>query len=97
MVKATKRVPQPDSDHIHEFPWGKHNTLTPGVEVSLRGKRGRFRFQYYRAAQDELTFVGGPLNGQRDRFISVKPDALTRVHRDHKTLVNIQRGKKGMQ
>lgn len=91
-MKTTKRVPQQDCDHIHEFPHGR-SILVPGTEVSLRGKRGRFRFRYYRAAQDELTFVGGALHGQRDKFVSVKPDAITRVHRVNKTLVNIQREK----
>lgn len=91
---------QQDSDHIHEFPWGLKGTLTPGVEVSLRGKVGRFRFQYARVngqGVEELTFVGGPLHGQRERFITVLPERITRVHRVNKTLVNIQREKKGMQ
>ena len=73
--------------------------MVPGTEVSLKGRRGRFRFQYSRiTAQglEELTFVGGPLHGQRDRFTSVLPDCITRVHRVNKTLVNIQREKKGM-
>jgi len=91
-VKATKRVPQPDSDHIHEFPLGR-TVLVSSTEVSLRGKRGRFRFRYARVnahGVDELTFCGGPLHGQRERFVSVYPDAITRVHRDRKTLANIQ-------
>lgn len=98
-VKTTKRVAQQDCDHIFEFPWGRNGILTPGVEVSLSGKRGRFRFQYARVngqGIEELTFVGGPLHGQRERFITVLPERITRVHRVNKTLVNIQRGKKGM-
>lgn len=95
----TKRKVRQELDHIHEFPLGR-NTLVPGTEVSIKGKRGRFRFQYARPMpirDFELTFVGGPLHGQRDRFISVLPEQITRVHRVNRTLVNIQRAKKGMQ
>lgn len=93
----TKRAVKQELDHIHEFPVGR-TTLVPGTEVSLAGKRGRYRFQYARKTKDgrdELTFVGGPLHGQRERFVSVYPDRITRVHRATQTLVNIQRDKKG--
>lgn len=99
MVKAIRRVPQPVSDHIHEFSLGNLYTLTPGVEVSLRGKRGRFRFQYARLNSEgihDLTLCGGPLHGQKERFVSVRPGAITRIHRDQKTLTNIQRNRKGI-
>jgi hypothetical protein len=89
-MNVKKQIRQP-SDHIHEFPLGR-NILTPGVECSIKGKRGRFRFQYARPAGD-LTLIGGPLHGQRDRFVSVQPNQIARVWRDRKTLVNIQRDK----
>lgn len=87
------------ANHIHEFPHGR-TTLVPGTEVSLRGKRGRYRFQYARQTtegRDELTFVGGPLHGQAERYVSVYPEQVTRVHRTNKTLVNIQRAKRTQQ
>lgn len=90
-----KRKAKLELPHIYEFTIGR-STLVPGTEVSLKGKTGRFRFQYARkTAQglDELTFVGGPLHGQGERFISVYPERVTRVHRVTKTLVNIQREK----
>lgn len=72
-------------------------TLLPGTEVSIKGKTGRFRFQYWRhtsSGMDELTFVGGPLHGQGERYVSVYPDRVTRVHRINKTLTNIQKEKR---
>lgn len=83
-------------DIHYEYPLGKR-TLTPGVEVSIQDKRGRYRFQYWRrtsAGMDELTFVGGPLHGQGERYVSVYPARITRVHRINKTLTNIQREKR---
>lgn len=83
-------------DVHYTYPLGKR-TLTPGVEVSIKGKTGRFRFQYWRntsSGMDELTFVGGPLHGQGERFVSVYPERITRVHRINKTLTNIQREKR---
>nr|WP_206481689.1 hypothetical protein [Mycobacteroides abscessus] len=43
---------------------------------------------------DELTFVGGPLHGQGERYVSVYPERVTRVHRINKTLTNIQKEKR---
>nr|WP_217265852.1 hypothetical protein [Mycobacteroides abscessus] len=43
---------------------------------------------------DELTFVGGPLHGQGERYVSVYPDRVTRVHQINKTLTNIQKEKR---
>lgn len=83
-------------DVHYTYSLGKR-TLTPGVEVSITGKTGRFRFQYWRhtgSGMDELTFVGGPLHGQGERFVSVYPERVSRVHRTNKTLTNIQREKK---
>lgn len=95
-MNVKRRVVQ-DLPHVHEYQVGR-SLLVPGTEVSLKGKTGRYRFQYARKTsdgQDELTFVGGPLHGQRERFVSVQPDRITRVHRVNRTLVNIQREKKG--
>lgn len=91
----TKRKVRQVLDHDYEFPIGK-KTLVPGIEVSLRGKRGRYRFQYARKTStglDELTFVGGPLHGQGEHYVSAYPERVTRIHRVNKTLTNIQKEK----
>lgn len=83
-------------DVHYQYVLGKRS-LTPGVEVSIKGKTGRFRFQYWRrtgSGMDELTFVGGPLHGQGERYVSVYPERITRVHRINKTLTNIQKEKR---
>lgn len=83
-------------DVHYQYALGKR-TLLPGTEVSIKDKTGRFRFQYWRrtgSGLDELTFVGGPLHGQGERFVSAYPERITRVHRINKTLTNIQREKR---
>ena len=85
-----KRKVKQELDHMHEFTIGR-KTLVPGTEVSLRGKRGRYRFQYARKTSgglDELTFVGGPSG--REQFVSAYPDKVSRVHRSNTTPRNIQ-------
>lgn len=96
----TKRKVKPASDdRIYEFQVpGKRLPLTPGTEVSLRGKTGRFRFQYAAVCEfgvhpTVLTFVGGPLNGSRVQYVSAYPERVTRIHRINKTLTNIQKEK----
>lgn len=94
-----KRKVKPAFDpRLYEFAVpGKRVTLTPGTEVSLRGKRGRFRFQYAEAQTEVrppvLTFVGGPLNGQGEKFVSAYPDRVARIHRVGRTLNSIQKEK----
>lgn len=56
--------------------------LEPGVEVSIRGKRGRFR--YLRATttsegQMVLDFIGG--TDGRETWHSFYPERVTRIHR----------------
>lgn len=92
----TKRRVKIELPHILEYRIGKW-LLTPGVEVSLKAMQGRFRFQYASTTsfgKDVLTFVGGKLDGQTERFVSVYPDRVTRVHRIQKTLTNITKGKR---
>lgn len=72
------------------------DVLVKGTEVQLKGRRGRYRFQYANqtsAGRTVLTFVGGPLHGQNDEFTSVYPDRVRRIHRTNKTLVNIAKQK----
>lgn len=95
-----KRKVTPKNDprlYEYEIP-GKRTQLTPGVEVSLRGKTGRFRFQYASECEHGvhptvLTFVGGPLSGSRVQYVSAYPERVTRIHRNNKTLTNIQKEK----
>jgi hypothetical protein len=98
-----KRCVKPKIDHrVYEYHIPGKTTLTPGVEVSIVGRKGRYRFQYAQPPLPTdppnkptvLTFVGGPLNGQGEKFVSAYPDRVTRVHRKHKTLNNIQKEKK---
>lgn len=96
----TKRKVTPKVDHrLYEFQIpGKKTLLTPGTEVSLRGKTGRFRFQYAAVCEfgvhaTVLTFVGGPLSGSREQYVSAYPERVTRIHRINKTLINIQKEK----
>ncbi|MBB5167100.1 hypothetical protein [Mycobacterium sp. AZCC_0083] len=95
----TKRKVKPKNDpHLYEFHIPGKATLVPGTEVALKGRPGRYRFRYADRPRGDgyrfvLTFVGGPLHGQSDKFVSVYPDRVTRVHRASKTLVNIQKEK----
>lgn len=60
--------------------------LTLGTEVSVRGERGRFRFQYATTASAgavSLTFIGG-LDGA-ERWRSFRPERVRTVHRIAKT------------
>jgi hypothetical protein len=57
------------------------DVLVPGTEVSIRGKRGRFR--YLRATttgdgQLVFDFIGG--TSGRERWHSFYPDRITRIH-----------------
>ncbi|WP_218014417.1 DUF7246 family protein [Mycolicibacterium palauense] len=95
----TKRRCKPETDdRIYEFHIPGRTTLIPGTEVSIQGKRGRYRFRYARKTsqgKDELTFVGGRLDGQGEKFVSVYPERVARVHRTGKTLVSITKEKSG--
>ncbi len=66
-------------------------TLTPGVEVSIYGARGRFRYQYATRSDNgsvSLTFVGGPTG--HEAWHSFRPERVRRVHRLCKTRVNLK-------
>lgn len=85
-----------NSNALREYTIGRHK-LVAGTEVSLHGKRGRFRFQYARhlaSGRDELTFVGGSLNGMHDLYVSAYPERVKRVHRINKTFNNIHKESK---
>jgi hypothetical protein len=98
----TKRKVRPKNDpRVFEFELADGSLfpprLTKGIEVALQGRRGRFRFQYASETSrglTVLTFVGGPLHGQNDEFISVYPDRVIRIFNNSKTLVNINKEKK---
>lgn len=67
----------PDTDIVSV----KGHALEPGTEVSIRGKRGRFR--YLRATtttegQVVLDFIGGTVG--RETWHSFYPDRVSRVH-----------------
>ncbi|QSM01171.1 hypothetical protein SEA_NANOSMITE_147 [Mycobacterium phage Nanosmite] len=97
-MNAKRKVAPKEDGRVYQFHIPGRTTLVVGTEVTLRGKRGRYRFQYARKTStglDELTFVGGRLDGQGERFVSAYPDGVTRVHRTSKTLVNITKQKKG--
>lgn len=99
----TKRRVKPKVDHrVFEYHIPGRSTLTPGVECRIQGKKGRYRFQYATPPLPSdppgkptiLTFVGGPLNGQGEKFVSAYPDRVMTVHRINRTLANIQKEKK---
>lgn len=100
-MNAKRRVKPKNDPRTFEFELDDGSLfpprLTKGVEVALQGKRGRFRFQYASetsAGRTVLTFVGGPLHGQSDEFVSVYPHRITRIYKVNKTLINIQKGNK---
>lgn len=60
----------------------RRRILRPGAEVSIRGERGRFAFQYATTASTgavSLTFIGGPPGAEKWR--SFRPDRVRTVHR----------------
>lgn len=66
----------------------RHNgrVLTPGVEFSVKGRRGRFRFIHHVKTADGQEWVdgyGGTPNKPRHRSFS--PDRIVTVHRVAKT------------
>lgn len=66
---------------------GRH--LTPGIEVSVKGERGRFRFinaQMTSAGKLVLNFVGGAAG--HEVFRSFYPERIRRVHRIARTRQN---------
>ena len=63
--------------------------LTPGTEVSIFGKRGRFRFVNANTTSEGrlvLNFVGGKAN--RVMMRSFYPEQVKRVHRLNNTREN---------
>ena len=63
--------------------------LTPGTEVSISGKRGRFRFVSASVTSEGrtvLNFVGGKAN--RVMMRSFYPEQVKRVHRLNNTREN---------
>lgn len=63
--------------------------LTPGTEVSIFGKRGRFRFVNANVTSEGrlvLNFVGGKAN--RVMMRSFYPEQVKRVHRINNTREN---------
>lgn len=88
--KRKVRVSAADLGHIEEFEVNGR-VLTKGTEVSIRGVRGRMRFQYARnldSGKVELTFVQESAN--RKQFRSFYPERVRTVHRINKTISNIQ-------
>ncbi|AER47596.1 hypothetical protein DS6A_42 [Mycobacterium phage DS6A] len=60
--------------------------LHPGMEVSIRGERGRFRYLRFTetaAGAVVLDFIGGPTGYETWR--SFYPDRVARVHRSATT------------
>jgi hypothetical protein len=97
-VNTKRRVTPKHDPNIYEYEIPGRTTLVPGTEVSLEGRSGRYRFRYATPPSSPdrptvLTFVGGPLHGQGEKFVSAYPDRVKRVHRKSKTLTNIQREK----
>ncbi|AEK10041.1 hypothetical protein FDH96_gp126 [Mycobacterium phage Rey] len=98
-MNTKRRVkPKQDERRVYEFHIPGRSHLVPGTEVSLEGKRGRYRFQYAQKPLHEgrptvLTFVGGRLDGQGEKFVAVYPWRVKTVHRTSKTLVNITKEK----
>lgn len=67
---------------MSEYQLSPKRTLMSGrSEVSIRGKRGRYVFQYER--NGELTFYGGV--GNRVQYTTVTPDRVKVVHRKVRT------------
>ncbi len=63
--------------------------LTPGIEVSVKGERGRFRFinaQMTSAGKLVCNFVGGAAG--HEAFRSFYPERIKRVHRIARTRHN---------
>ena len=55
--------------------------VTPGVELSIRGERGRFRFRQHvttRGGIEWIDVIGGPAG--RDAFRSFRPEQVRTVH-----------------
>lgn len=56
--------------------------LEPGTEVSIRGKRGRFKFLRASTTADQqivLDFIGGTIG--HENWHSFYPDRITNVHK----------------
>ena len=80
-VKATRvrRLAVLDDDGVVAV---NGRVLVPGTEVSIKGERGRFRFQYATTTSRGrivLTFVGGV--GQTQAYRSFYPERVATVHR----------------
>ena len=93
-MNVKRRVrPTTDLGHIETYTVnGK--VMEKGTEVSIRGVRGRMRFQYAReldSGKVELTFVQESVN--RKSFRAFYPERVRTVHRINKTLTNIQKEK----
>jgi hypothetical protein len=78
-------VAVPDGWTIYDTAKVNGRILTKGTECSIRGERGRFRFQR-RVVTDKaewLDFIGGA------RFRSFYPERVKRVHRIDRTRQNL--------
>lgn len=67
--------------------------LVPGTEVSIKGKRGRFRFVKESTTSEGKTvldFVGGTTG--HEQWHSFYPDRVKTVHRVNRTRANRKRG-----
>lgn len=75
----------PDGWTIYDSAKVNGRILTKGTEVSIRGERGRFRFQRRVVTEQAewLDFIGGA------RFRSFYPEKVKRVHRIQKTRHNL--------
>ncbi len=64
--------------------------LTPGMEVSIRGERGRFRFKAAAVTSGGRVvcdFIGGPAGHEQWR--SFYPERIKTVHRLQRTRANV--------
>lgn len=82
VIRPAPPVPQPEVV-VH----GRR--LAPGVEVSIRGERGRFRFKAASVTSGGRVvcdFIGGPAGHEQWR--SFYPERIRTVHRLQRTRAN---------
>lgn len=77
------------SDSVDDVVFVNQRKIEPGTEVSIKGKRGRFRFVNATHTSDNrlvLNFVGGRSGHEMMR--SFYPEQVKRVHRLTRTREN---------
>jgi len=83
LAKISGAPSAPRTDRVVETEWqynGRH--VEPGVELSVKGERGRFRFVAHvltDKGEEWIDCYGGPDN--REAFRSFRPERITTVHR----------------